>query len=209
MMGTYIPFATRKRIPIYYKMLKHLLNDGVEKIKSEELAEIIHIDSRTIRKDFSRLGTFGTRGKGYTLAKIVDIFETEFDLKVLEPVTLIGLGHLGMAISQYYLDQTSVSRLVQIYEVDNDLINTKHNGIDILDYKTIKDTHDNESCIAILAVPASQAQIVFDELVELGFTGFINFTGSKIFSNKKNVVINDIDLMQVIQSLIYDLRVDY
>ncbi|MDF9867516.1 redox-sensing transcriptional repressor [Bacilli bacterium PM5-3] len=208
-MSKYVPYATRKRLPIYYKILKSLQKKGVDAITSTELSNLLKIDSTTIRRDFSAIGKLGKKGTGYPISSIIEIFENEFDLTNMEGVILIGLGHLGSAVAKYYDIQDSVSYLSQIYEVDDELIGTTFMGVDVLDYKKINQSIDKSSHIAVLTVSEDKAQAILDELVELGIKGFINFTGAKVFCEDPNVLINDIDIMQVVQSLIYDLRTGY
>lgn len=208
-MSKYVPYATRKRLPIYYKLLKSLQDSHVESITSTELAKLLKIDSTTIRRDFSAIGKLGKKGTGYPISSIISIFEDEFGLNKLEGIVLIGLGHLGSAVAKYYEVQDSVSYISQIFEVDDELIGTNFMEIPILNYKDIAEQIDHSSKIAILTVPGNRAQVILDELEALGIRGFVNFTGTKVFSNNQDVLISDIDITQVIQSLIYDLRTGY
>ncbi|MDL2211427.1 redox-sensing transcriptional repressor Rex [Erysipelotrichaceae bacterium OttesenSCG-928-M19] len=208
-MSKYVPYATRKRLPLYYKLFKSLKAQNVCEITSTELANLLKIDSTTIRRDFSEIGKLGKKGTGYQIESIINIFETEFDLTKREGVILIGLGHLGSAVAKYYDVQDSISYLSQIYEVDQSLIGTTFMGVEVLDYHKINDLIDKNSHIAVLAVSGDIAQEVLNELVSLGIKGVVNFTGTKVFCDDRDILIDDIDIMQVIQSLIYDLRMGY
>ncbi|MEG0283956.1 MAG: redox-sensing transcriptional repressor Rex [Erysipelotrichales bacterium] len=208
-MSKYVPYATRKRLPIYYKLLKSLECSKVENVTSVELAKLLKIDSTTIRRDFSEIGKLGKKGTGYPVESMLKIFEEEFELNKLEGVILIGLGHLGSAVAKYYEIQDSISYVSQIYDLDPELIGTKFMDIEIHDYRDIKTDIDHDSKIAILTVPGDKAQVILNELVDLGIRGFINFTGTKVFCKNPEVFINEIDITQEIQSLIYDMRTDY
>jgi len=205
----YVPFATRRRLPIYYKLLKSLQKRGVESMTSTQLAKLSKIDSTTIRRDFSAIGKLGKKGTGYLIGSIIEIFENEFELNNLEGVILIGLGHLGSAVAKYYEIQDSISYLSQIYDTDKNLIGTTFMDYEVLDYNKIDKLLDKNTHIAVLAIPGEKAQVVLDHLVSLGIKGFVNFTGTKVFSSKPDVLISEVDLMQVIQSLIYDMRTGY
>ena len=52
-----ISSATLHRYPIYLKALRKIKKDGKEKIMSNELAKYVNINSTTIRRDFSLIGT--------------------------------------------------------------------------------------------------------------------------------------------------------
>lgn len=47
-----IPRATVKRLPLYYRHLNILSDQGKNRISSKDLSEIVKVDSATIRKDF-------------------------------------------------------------------------------------------------------------------------------------------------------------
>ncbi|WP_306345387.1 winged-helix domain-containing protein, partial [Weissella viridescens] len=57
-----IPRATARRLPIYYRYLKILLDSGVTRISSNELSKAVKFDAATIRRDFSYFGALGKRG---------------------------------------------------------------------------------------------------------------------------------------------------
>lgn len=205
-MSKYVPYATRKRLPLYYKILKSLNSREVSTITSFELAKLLQIDPTIIRRDFSAIRKVGRKGSGYPVDELIEVFETEFDLNSLEGVIIIGLGDLGSAVAKYYERQDSISYISQIYDVDENKIGKIYNGVEVLDQRDIAKTIDKSSHIAILTVPEEKTQAILDELVVLGITGFINFTGAKVFSDNHEVIIKDIDSMQVVQSLIYDMR---
>ena len=62
-----VPKATLQRYPIYLKALRKLKSQGFTKILSSELSDYVAIESTTIRRDFSFLGTLGKQGYGYDI----------------------------------------------------------------------------------------------------------------------------------------------
>ena len=62
-----IPKATARRLPLYYRYLIFLNDEGKEKVSSTELAEAVQVDSASIRRDFSYFGALGKRGQVMTL----------------------------------------------------------------------------------------------------------------------------------------------
>ncbi|WP_423364468.1 redox-sensing transcriptional repressor Rex [Mycoplasma sp. P36-A1] len=208
-MSKFVPYATRKRLPLYYKLLKALLEKGVTDVTSTEIAKLVKIDSTTIRRDFSSIGKLGKKGTGYHVETMLTIFEEEFELNKIEKVILVGLGQLGKAVASYFDGFDSVSMVTQIYDTDPTIIGTEYMNIEILDYLNIENTLDKDATIAVLTVPGDSAQDILDNLVSLGIKGFVNFSGKKVFCEKDNVLITDIDIAQVVQSLVYDLRSEY
>ena len=69
-----IPKATAKRLPLYYRYLVFLDDEGKEKISSTELAQAVQVDSASIRRDFSYFGALGKRGYGYDVKSLLNFF---------------------------------------------------------------------------------------------------------------------------------------
>ena len=67
-----IPRATAKRLPLYYRYLRVLLDPGKTKVSSTELSEAVKVDSATIRRDFSYFGELGKRGYGYDVESLLE-----------------------------------------------------------------------------------------------------------------------------------------
>ncbi|MCL1599851.1 MAG: redox-sensing transcriptional repressor Rex, partial [Actinomycetia bacterium] len=63
-MKDQIPEATVARLPRYLRCLTDMA-DAETKCSSEELADAAGVNSAQVRKDFSSLGSHGTRGVGY------------------------------------------------------------------------------------------------------------------------------------------------
>lgn len=205
-MSKYVPYATRKRLPIYYKMFKNLAKIEVKTITSFKLAKLINIDANTIRQDFSTIGTLGKKGVGYSVNNMLVIFENEFDLSKSIPCVIVGIGNLGSAIIEYFFKEHSFVYINQIYDTDKNKIGRHIHEVDVLDYNNIKETFDPHNELAIIAVPQDKAQQTFIDLYKLGIRGFVNFSGAKIYTTNTDVYIRDIDILNEIQSLIYDLK---
>ena len=59
--------AVIKRLPRYYRYLGDLLNDGVSRISSKDLSELMGITASQIRQDLNCFGGFGQQGYGYNV----------------------------------------------------------------------------------------------------------------------------------------------
>ena len=56
-----------KRLPRYYRYLGDLLQQGVDKISSKALSELMHVTASQIRQDLNNFGGFGQQGYGYNV----------------------------------------------------------------------------------------------------------------------------------------------
>ncbi|MDE5680483.1 MAG: hypothetical protein K2I01_08685, partial [Lachnospiraceae bacterium] len=54
-------------LPRYFRYLGELRDEGVERISSQELSELMHVTASQIRQDFNNFGGFGQQGYGYNV----------------------------------------------------------------------------------------------------------------------------------------------
>ena len=57
--------AVVSRLPRYFRYLGELKDEGIERISSQELSDIMHVTASQIRQDFNNFGGFGQQGYGY------------------------------------------------------------------------------------------------------------------------------------------------
>src|SRR3982751_5494261 len=96
-----IPRKTVYRLSLYYRALQRLKLNEIETVSSAALAKAAGVKPTQLRKDLTYFGQFGTRGLGYSVgalsAKLTEVLGTT----QLQPVILVGSGHLGMALIRY------------------------------------------------------------------------------------------------------------
>ena len=95
-----IPEATVARLPLYLRALTALSERSVPTVSSEELAAAAGVNSAKLRKDFSYLGSYGTRGVGYDVEYLVYQISRELGLTQDWPVVIVGIGNLGARARQ-------------------------------------------------------------------------------------------------------------
>ena len=59
------------RLPRYFRYLGELKDEGVERISSQELSELMKVTASQIRQDFNNFGGFGQQGYGYNVTFLV------------------------------------------------------------------------------------------------------------------------------------------
>lgn len=199
-----IPQATAKRLPLYYRFLNNLNQQGKKRVSSKELSEAVKVDSATIRRDFSYFGALGKKGYGYNVEYLLGFFRSTLDQHEVTPVALIGVGNLGTAFLNYSFLKNNNIRVTASFDADPDKIGTDIGGVPVYDIKDLKD-NIGEITVAILTVPATEAQATTELLVENGINGILNFTPARI-TVPKSVRVHHIDLAVELQSLVYFLK---
>ena len=202
-----IPKATAKRLPLYYRYVLALHEEGITRFSSSDLSKTVHVDSATIRRDFSYFGELGKRGYGYDVEKLLDFFTRLLKEDRLMNVAVIGVGNLGSALLKFSFQKTRNIRISCAFDIDNTLVDQLVDGVPIYHMDHLDEQLKRQNIeIAILAVPTDVAQEVTDKLVKSGIKGILNFTTQHITA-KKPVVIQNVDLTTELQSLIYFVKV--
>lgn len=116
-----IPKATAKRLPLYYRYLIILNEEGKDKVSSTELSEAVQVDSASIRRDFSYFGALGKRGYGYDVKNLLSFFKKILNQDTLTNVALIGVGNLGRALLNYNFKRSNNIRISCAFDINKEI----------------------------------------------------------------------------------------
>ena len=203
-----IPKATAKRLPLYYRYLMILNEEGKDKVSSTELSEAVQVDSASIRRDFSYFGALGKRGYGYDVKKLLSLFKKILNQDTLTNVALVGVGNLGRALLNYNFKRSNNIRISCAFDINKEITGRILSGVPVYDMEELKkQLSDQQISIAILTVPSAQAQKTTNDMIEAGIKGIMNFTPIRL-SAPANVRVQNVDLATELQTLIYFLDSD-
>jgi redox-sensing transcriptional repressor len=196
-----IPEATVARLPLYYRALLETAEQRIPTISSERLAEMAGVNAAKVRKDFSYLGSYGTRGVGYDVEYLLFQISRELGLTQDWPVVIVGIGNLGHALANYRGFSARGFRIVALVDADP----AKHGErIGPLVVEPIDElpriVTERKVAIGIIATPASVAQEVAEALVSAGVTSVLNFAPT-VISVPEGVSLRKVDLSIELQIL--------
>lgn len=172
-----IPNIVIGRLPIYLRALTRLAEEGNQKTtSSHELGEQLGISSAQIRKDLSHFGEFGKQGTGYHIDYLIGQLRQILNLHVEWDVVVIGAGHLGHALANYNGFQDRGFRIRWIFDNDPDKVGQKTNGLVVQHINELEETVKEYGAeVAILAIPADNAQAVTDRLIKMGIKAILSY----------------------------------
>ena len=90
-----------RRLPRYYRYLTELESQGIKKISSTKLADVMSSTASQIRQDLNCFGGFGQQGYGYSVASLREEIGKILGLNEIHNMILIGAGNLGRAIATH------------------------------------------------------------------------------------------------------------
>lgn len=196
-----IPEATVARLPLYYRALVETAEQNIPTISSERLAEMAGVNAAKVRKDFSYLGSYGTRGVGYDVEYLLFQISRELGLTQDWPVVIVGVGNLGHALANYRGFPARGFRVAALVDADP----AKHGeGVGGLVVEPIEElpriVAERAVAIGIIATPASAAQEVAEALVAAGVTSVLNFAPT-VIAVPEGVSLRKVDLSIELQIL--------
>jgi redox-sensing transcriptional repressor len=177
-------------------------------ISSEQLAQIVGLNSAQVRKDLSYLGAAGVRGVGYGVAELrVDLREA-LGLTHGYGVAIVGAGNLGAALTNYGGFEAWGFEMSAIFDTDSEKIGSRIGDLVIEDLNDLpRIVEQRDIAIGIVATPASGAQDVVNRFVASGVRSILNFAPS-IVQVPSDVVVRRVDLSTELQILTYHLHHD-
>lgn len=197
-----IPDETIRRLPVYLRGLLFASERQQKNISSQNLAELIGVNSWQIRKDFSYFGEFGTRGVGYNVDKLAMQIKKILKIAEIQRAALVGVGNIGSAVLAYYGFAKYNLEIAFAFDIAPDKIGTKIEHVVVEDVANLSKLKKHKIKLGILAVPEHAAQETADKLVKAGIKGILNFSPRYIEVPKK-VKVATVDIAMYLASLPY------
>ena len=198
-----IPRKTIYRLSIYLRCLARLRENGIGTVSSEALAKAAGVKSTQLRKDLAYFGTFGTRGLGYDVIELSTKIADELGTSRLQPVVLVGVGNLGLALLSYRGFEKEGFEIIAAFDAEPRRKRDKEIKPPIYGMDKLREfTQAHGVKMAILTVPAAAAQEVVNLLVDAGITGILNFSPIVLFVPEE-VIVNNVNLAIELENLSY------
>ncbi len=201
-----IPDVVIDRLPLYYRLLARLEQDGRSVVSSQELGEELGVTPAQIRKDLSYFGRFGKQGRGYSVSRLAEELRLILGLDTRWRVVVIGIGRLGRAIASYPGFSGQGFDIVGLYDASRELEGVEIAGQRVRQYDEMEAALRADPVdIAIVAVPGEYAQGVAETLVRCGVRAILNYTPTRIQA-PEGVEVRHINPVLFLQSMTYHLK---
>ena len=199
--------AVIRRMPRYYRYLGELLDDGVERISSNDLSNRMKVTASQIRQDLNNFGGFGQQGYGYNVQYLFDEIGKILGLNQQHNIIIIGAGNLGQALANYVKFEKLGFKIVALFDVNPELKGKTVRDIPILMLNELDDyCANNHVDIAALTMPKSKADTIAQKLVDLGVKAIWNFAHVDLdIENNVDVVVESVHLSDSLMQLSYNI----
>jgi redox-sensing transcriptional repressor len=191
---------------VYLRSLNQLDDAGVRTISSQALAEQFHLNAAQIRKDLAYFGEFGVRGVGYYVRDLKRHLRQILGLDRKVKVAIMGAGNLGLALADYPGFRQEGFEIAALFDNLREKVGQRSKGgvaiYDIRDLRRLVRRDDIR--IGVIAVPASSAQQVVEQVVAAGVKAVLNFSPGTL-QVPPDVKLKSVDLTVSLESLSFYL----
>jgi redox-sensing transcriptional repressor len=161
--------------------------------------------SAQVRKDLSFFGSFGKRGLGYSVPELTASLREILGLGRAWNVVIVGAGKIGTALAQYRGFRARGFEVVAVYDVDPEKIGGRWDGLRVRDFSAFDaDARSLAADIAVLTVPAEQAQDAAERLIRAGIKAILNFAPAQIQA-PADVAVRSVNMAMELEGLSFAL----
>ena len=206
MEGKEISQAVISRLPRYFRYLGELKDEGIERISSQELSEIMKVTASQIRQDFNNFGGFGQQGYGYKVEYLYEEIGKILGLDKKHNLIIIGAGNLGQALANYMNFERRGFLFKGMFDNNPSLYGKKIREMEVKPMEELSDfVKDNNIDIAVLTIPKTSAVAVAEQLVMDGIKGIWNFAHVDL-NVPKNIQVENVHLSDSLMKLTYNIN---
>jgi len=201
-----LPEKTIERLSQYRRTLLNCQANGQTHIFSHELAALLNITAVQVRRDIMFLGYTSVQRKGYDIMDLVSVIGTLLDNNEVLNVAVIGMGHLGTAITTYFRGKRAKLDIVAAFDVDPAKLGKTIAGVKCYAKEQLPEVFKNLNIsIGIITVPPENAADVAEKLVKAGVKGILNFTTVPL-NVSSQVYLEEFDMVTSLEKVAYFVK---
>lgn len=196
-----IPEKTIERLILCRRLLLGLQGNGTNKIFSHLMAAIAGVTLALLRNDLTQNVHYGSIIHEYDIKQLVYSISEIIDAPQMQNVALVGLGHLGRAVLDYFQGRRPKLQIITAFDTDPCKINGVIHGYRCYSTDEMeKVIKENNIIVSILSVPADESQEIAERLVNAGIRRLLNYVPMRLNLPNDVYVGNRVMIMAVEKS---------
>ena len=201
-----IPEKTIERLSEYRRTLRSCHEQGITHIFSHVIAGMHGITAVQVRRDLMLIGFSSDTKKGYDVEVLIDFINSILDSPNVQNIAIIGMGHLGKAITKYFNSKEHNLRIVASFDVDPEKLGQIIDGIPCYHMDEFESKVDQlDINIVVLSSPTEVAADLVVPIINAGIKGVLNFT-SKPLNFPRGIVVENYDITTLLEKVAYFVK---
>jgi len=200
------PERTIERLSLYRSILSRLAREGVASIYSHELGALAGGTPSQVRRDLMVTGYTGSPKRGYDVRELIGSIGQFLDSSGGESAALVGVGNLGRALMAFFAGRRPQLSIEAAFDTDPYKVNRVIHGCRCYPMEELVEVVREKGIrVAVLTVPASEAQGVAERVVRAGVRGLLNFVPVRL-RVPAGVFVEDVDVTMSLEKVAYFSR---
>ena len=203
---TPIPEKTIERLSEYRRTLIACHRRGITHVFSHILAGIHGITAVQVRRDLMLIGFSSDTKKGYDVKVLIDFIDSILYSENTMKVAVMGMGHLGQAITKYFNSKQLNIRITTAFDVDAAKVGQT---LMIIPSSHINDdeqvVEENDISIVFISLPSSLAAQYTVPIINAGIKGVLNFTSAPL-NFPQGIVVENYDITTILEKVAYFVK---
>lgn len=201
-----IPEKTVERLSEYRRTLLACHRQGITHIFSHVLAGIHGITAVQVRRDLMLIGFSSDTKKGYDVQILIDYISRILDSPQPMNIAVLGMGHLGQAITKYFNGKGLKLSITAAFDIDPAKVGTTIDGIPCYHMETFEQmVEELEISIVIVSSPTSVAPQLVLPIINSGIKGVLNFTSTPL-NFPQGIVVENYDITTLLEKVAYFVK---
>ncbi len=201
-----IPEKTIERLSEYRRTLLSCHRQGITHVFSHVLAGIHGITAVQVRRDLMLIGFSSDTKKGYDVKVLIDFINNILYSENAMNIAVIGMGHLGQAITKYFNGKQLNLRITAAFDVDPDKVGHTIDDIPCYHMDEFEDVvSNNDISIVIVSSPTKVASGLVVPIINAGIKGVLNFTSAPL-NFPQGIVVENYDITTVLEKVAYFVK---
>jgi len=136
----------------------------------------------------------------------MDSISEIIDAPQMQNVALVGLGHLGRAVLDYFQGRRPRLQIIAAFDTDPGKINRVILGCRCYHTDEMEEViKENNITVGILAVPVDEAQEIATRMVNAGIRGLLNYAPMRL-QLPNDVYVENRDMIMAVEKAAYFAR---
>ena len=144
--------------------------------------------------------------KGYDVKVLIDFISNILDSDTVTNIAVIGMGHLGQAITKYFNGRGLKLKITTAFDIDPAKVGQTIDGIPCHHMETFEEVvEDKDIDIVIVSSPSRVADELVVPIVNAGIKGVLNFT-SRPLNFPRGIVVENYDITTLLEKVAYFVK---
>ena len=164
-----IPEKTIERLSEYRRTLLNCHRQGITHIFSHILAGMHGITAVQVRRDLMLIGFSSDTKKGYDVKVLIEFINGILDSEEPMKIGVIGMGHLGQAITKYFNGKGLKLRITAAFDIDPAKVGTTIDEIPCYHLDELEEVVANDDIsIIVVSSPSKVATQLVVPIINAG-----------------------------------------